>query len=49
MRQGAQGWCAGMALRNGMGREMGERFRTGNTCTPVADSCECMAKKTTIL
>ena len=24
------------------------RVRTGNTCTPMADSCECMAK-TTIL
>ena len=24
-------------------------FRMGNTCTPVADSCECMAKTTTIL
>ena len=27
-----------------MGREMGEGFRMGNTCTPMADSCECMAK-----
>ena len=25
-------------------REMGEGFRMGNTCTPVADSCQCMAK-----
>ena len=24
-------------------------FRMGNTCTPMADSCECMAKPTTIL
>ena len=24
-------------------------FRTGNTCIPMADSCECMAKATTIL
>ena len=24
--------------------EMGGRFRMGNTCTPVADSCQCMAK-----
>ena len=23
--------------------------RMGNTCTPMADSCECMAKNTTIL
>ena len=25
-------------------REMGEGFRMGNTCTPVVDSCWCMAK-----
>ena len=22
----------------------GREFRMGNTCTPVADSCQCMAK-----
>ena len=49
MRQGAQGWCTGMALRDGMGREVGEGFRIGNTCTPMADSCACTAKATTIL
>ena len=27
----------------------GGRFRMGNTCTPMADSCQCMAKTTTIL
>ena len=27
-----------------MGREVGRGFRMGNTCTPMADSCECMAK-----
>ena len=26
-----------------------EGFRMGDTCTPIADSCECMAKTTTIL
>ena len=30
--------------RDGMGREVGGGFRIGNTCTPVADSCSCMAK-----
>ena len=25
-----------------------KRVRLGNTCTPMADSCECMAKTTTI-
>ena len=49
MRQGAQGWCTGMTQRDGMGREVGGGFRMGNTCTPMADSCQCMAKTTTIL
>ena len=46
---GCQGSCTGMTLRDGMGRVVGGGFRMGNTCTPVADSCECMAKPTTIL
>ena len=50
MRQGAQGWYSGMTLKNGMGgSEVGGGFRMGNACTPVADSCQCMAKTTTIL
>jgi len=53
MRQGAQGWCTGMTLRDGMRREVGERVQNGRrgagTCTPMADSCQCMAKTTTIL
>jgi len=49
MRQGAQGWCTGMTLRDQMEREVGRRFRMGNTCTPMADSCECITKFTTIL
>ena len=28
----------------GTGREVGEGFRLGNACTPMADSCQCMAK-----
>ena len=27
----------------------GRGFRMENTCTPMADSCQCMAKNTTIL
>ena len=27
----------------------GRGFRMGDTCTPMADSCQCMAKTTTIL
>ena len=44
MRQGTQGWCTGMTQRDGVGRENGGRFRMGNTCTSMADSCQCMAK-----
>ena len=40
----AWGWCTGTTQRDGMGREMGEGFRMGNTCSPVADLCQCMAK-----
>ena len=49
MRQGAQGWCTGMTLADGMGREVGAGFRMGNTCTPMSDSYQRMAKTTTIL
>ena len=49
MRQGAQGWCTGMTLREGMEREVGGGFRVGSTCTPMAESCECTAKTTKIL
>ena len=44
MRQGPQGWCTGMTLRDRMEREVGVGFRMRNTCTPMADSCQCMAK-----
>ena len=33
-----------MTQRDDMGREVGGGFRVGNSCTPVADSCQCMAK-----
>ena len=44
MRQSAQGWCTGMTQRDGMEREVEERVRMGNTCTPAADLCQCMEK-----
>ena len=47
-RAGAQGRCTGMTLRDGRGREVGGRFRMRDTCTPMADSCQCMAKPTEI-
>ena len=45
----AQGWCTGKTQRDGMGREVGGGIRMGNTCKSMADSCQCMAKTTTIL
>ena len=44
MIQDARGWCTGMTQRDGRERAMGGGFRMGNTCIPVADSCQCMAK-----
>ena len=37
--KGSLGLVPGMTRRDGVGREVGGGFRTGNTCTPVADSC----------
>ena len=30
-RVGTQGWCTGMTLKDGMGREVGAGFRMGDT------------------
>ena len=30
--------------RDVMGREVGGGFMFGNACTPMVDSCQCMAK-----
>ena len=45
----AQGWCTGKTQRDGMGKEVGGGIGMGNTCKSMADSCQCMAKVTTIL
>ena len=45
----AQGWCTGKTQRDGMEREAGGEIGMGNTCKPMADSCQCMRKTTTIL
>ena len=45
----ARGWCTGKTQREGMGREVGGWFRMRNTLKYMADSCQCMAKTTTIL
>ena len=49
LKQGTQSQCTGITLRDGMGREVGGGFGMGDTSTPLADSCQCMAKTTTIL
>jgi len=49
MKQSTQSQYTGTTQRDGMGREVREDFRTGDTCTPMADPCQCMAKTTTIL
>ena len=36
--------CMGMIQRDDMRWEVGWGLRIGNSCTPVADSCQCMAK-----
>ena len=45
---GAQGWCTGKTQRDGMEREVGGRIGMGDTCKSMADSCQCMAKTTSI-
>ena len=44
-----QGWCTGKTQRDGMGRKAGGGIGIGSTCKSMADSCQCMAKTTTIL
>ncbi|KAB0382441.1 hypothetical protein FD755_004358 [Muntiacus reevesi] len=44
-----RGWCTGKTQRDGMEREVGGGIGMGNTCKSMADSCQCMAKTTTIL
>ena len=45
----AWGSCTGKTQRDGMGKEVGGGIGMGNTCKFMADSCQCMAKTTTIL
>ena len=49
MKQGTRSQWTGTTQRDGLGRVVGGGFGTENTCTPMADSCQCMAKTTTIL
>ena len=45
----ARGWCTGKTQRDRVEREVGGGIRMGNTCKSMADSCQCMAKPTTIV
>ena len=45
----ARTWCTGKTQRDGMGRKVEGGIGMRNTCKSMADSCECMAKTTTIL
>ena len=44
LMQDAWGWRTGMIQSNDMGWEVGGGFMFENSCTPVVDSCQCMAK-----
>ena len=45
----AQRWCTGKTQRDRVEREVGGEIGMGNTCKSMDDSCQCMAKTTTIL
>ena len=45
----AWAWCTGKTQRDQVEREVGWGIGEWNTCKPMADSCQCMAKTTTIL
>ena len=36
--------CLGLVHGDDVGWEVGRGFMFGSSCTPVADSCQCMAK-----
>ena len=44
----ARAWCTGKTQRDQVEREVGEGIGMVNTCKTMADSCQCMAKTTTI-
>ena len=39
-----ESWLVAALCRRGLGRVVGGEFWVGNSCTPVVDSCQCMAK-----
>ena len=45
----ARAWCTGKTQRDWVEREVGRGIGMGNICKSMADSCQCIAKTTTIL
>ena len=45
----AGAWCTGKTQRDWVEREVAGGIGMGNTCESMADSCQCVAKATTIL
>ena len=45
----AWAWCTGKTQRNRVEREVGGGTGMGNTCNSMADSCQCMTKRTAML
>ena len=45
----ARAWCTGKTQRDRVKREERGGIGMGNTCKPMADSCQCMTKTTTVL
>ena len=45
----ARGWCSGKTHRHRVEKVVGGGIGMGNTYKCMADSCQCMAKTTTIL
>ena len=45
----ARAWCTGKTQRDWVGREVGGGIGMGNTGKSMAESCQCVAKTTTIL
>ena len=41
--------CSGTTQKDGVGWEVGEGFRTGGTCVPEADLCQCVAGVTKVI
>ena len=44
----AWAWCTGKTQRDRVEREVRRGVGMGNTCNSTANSCQCMAKPTTI-